>query len=149
MKIEMPCSLVTEYHVNAQKGRRWTVKEPFTFLLEDVPIVIPAGFWTDFASVPKCIWPIIDPYELGRAPVVHDYLYFVGYMEDKDYCDQVFFYAMMVDGVDRWKCSVAYRAVSWFGGWAWANYRKVNLDHYLTWKRNKFVMVNWERRNDR
>jgi Protein of unknown function (DUF1353) len=148
MKVELPNQIVTEFHPNANKGRCWTLKDPYTFYIDTVPIVAPAGFWTNFASVPKILWPIIDPYDLGRAPVVHDYLYFAGYRDDRDYCDEVFFEAMMVDGIDRWKCSVAYRAVSWFGGWAWANYRKVNFNHYLAWRGEKFIMANWEDRRN-
>jgi hypothetical protein len=39
-------------------------------------VVIPVGFVTDFASIPKILWNILPPVgTYGKAAVVHDYLY--------------------------------------------------------------------------
>lgn len=45
-------------------------------------ITIPEGFITDFASVPRFLWPIFPPLKGNRADVafiVHDYAYSYGY----------------------------------------------------------------------
>jgi hypothetical protein len=39
-------------------------------------IVVPAGFETDFASIPRVLWIIEPPLgDAGKAAVLHDYLY--------------------------------------------------------------------------
>jgi hypothetical protein len=51
---------------------------PMTYVTEDgLSITIPDGFVTDFASIPRPLWPILRPD--GRyafAAVFHDYLYY-------------------------------------------------------------------------
>src|SRR5437868_748210 len=40
------------------------------------PIVVPAGFVTDFASIPRAFWSGMSPHgQYSRAAVLHDYLY--------------------------------------------------------------------------
>ena len=38
-------------------------------------IVVPAGFETDLASVPRAAWALIAPWDVARAAIVHDILY--------------------------------------------------------------------------
>src|SRR5678810_817023 len=39
-------------------------------------IEVPAGFCTDFASIPRIVWPVIPPRgRFNRAAFVHDLLY--------------------------------------------------------------------------
>ena len=40
-------------------------------------ITVPKGFKTDLASVPRGIWWLIAPFDIARAGVVHDYLYWL------------------------------------------------------------------------
>lgn len=44
------------------------------------PIIrVPAGFVTDFASIPRAFWVVLPPTgKYGKAAVVHDYLYVMG-----------------------------------------------------------------------
>ena len=42
-------------------------------------IEVPAGFETDFASVPRLFWRVVPPWgRYSPAAVVHDYLYHTG-----------------------------------------------------------------------
>ena len=38
-------------------------------------IIVPKGYITDLASVPRAIWGVISPFDIARAAVVHDMLY--------------------------------------------------------------------------
>ena len=84
---------------------------------EDSPdvIVVPAGFETDFASIPRALWVIEPPLgEAGKAAVLHDFLYETG-ERDRVAADRIFLEAMAVLEVPWWKRSLMFRAVRMFG----------------------------------
>ncbi|WP_139385602.1 DUF1353 domain-containing protein, partial [Salmonella enterica] len=58
---------------------RWRVYEPFEFYLSDDNsdvIEVPAGFVTDFASVPRIFWTILpSDGKYAKAAIIYDYLY--------------------------------------------------------------------------
>lgn len=79
-------------------------------------IRVPAGFVTDFASVPRFFWRVVPPMgEHGKACVVHDFLYRKPSGFNKRLADAIFFDAMETLGVSWCKRWVMYLAVSWFG----------------------------------
>lgn len=110
-----------------------TTKEPQTFKLIapfhyvtqlGYTICVPAGFITDFASVPQSLWNILPPDgPYGKAAVVHDYLYRTGgkvdvspaYAFTKAESDTIFLEAMAELGVAWWRRQIMYRAVQLFG----------------------------------
>lgn len=114
---------LTVLHVEPVAGReggrrQWKLLYPFAYdcdLLREV-IVVPAGFITDFASVPRLplvYWLMND---VGQeAAVVHDYLYRNG-LYTRGICDQVFKEALEVCGVSWWRKGLMYAAVR-AGGW--------------------------------
>ena len=57
----------------------WELCEPVSYYLtepEGDTVVVPPGFVTDFASVPRPFWWWIAPWgRHGRAAIVHDFLY--------------------------------------------------------------------------
>lgn len=59
------------------KGRRIRLLEPFIYQDEEEGhiITIPAGFESDYNSVPPGLWNIFPPWEYPEAAVVHDWLY--------------------------------------------------------------------------
>ena len=82
-------------------------------------ITVPAGFETDFASVPRMFWNLIPPLgRYGEAAVVHDWLY-----RTQDYaratCDAVLLEAMEVCEVGWCTRMTIYGAVRAFGWAAW------------------------------
>jgi hypothetical protein len=78
--------------------------------------VIPAGFETDFASVPRLFWNILPPIGLyTRAAIVHDYLYQTGLVSRKE-ADLIFLQIMKTDEVDFFVRHLMYYAVRIFGG---------------------------------
>ncbi len=55
---------------------RYEVMFPVVFWYYGQKLTIPAGFKTDFASVPSWLWWFIPPHGLACNPsVIHDYLY--------------------------------------------------------------------------
>lgn len=88
-------------------------------------IVIPTGFETDFASIPKVFHSFINPAgKVRAAALVHDYLYSKrGVLPHKTYtrkeCDEIFLELMQVVGVAYWKSLTMYYAVWLFGKSSW------------------------------
>jgi hypothetical protein len=115
-------------------------------------IMVPLGFATDFASIPRLFWTILPKWgKYGNAAVVHDYLYFQQELPRKE-ADGIFREAMGVLNVAAWQKFAIYHAVRWFGFLAWrlnqkkkqAGYSKIALsapvkagDMPLHWKIGK------------
>lgn len=101
-----------EYHAGAEDSQ-----EVYT---------VPEGFVTDGASIPQFAWGIVG-HPLGlyaAAAVLHDWLY-----RTAPVCrlraDELLLEAMAVLGVGWIRRRTIYRAVRWFGGWAWEANRKL------------------------
>ena len=89
-----------EYYITDEQGEK---------------ITVPKGFVTDFASVPRIFWNIFPP--IGRytkACIIHDYMY-DNAIKTKKEADLIFYQAMDVLGVPKWKRLVMYWAVRVFG----------------------------------
>ena len=56
----------------------WLLTRPFRYQILDTDLVIdvPAGFVTDFASIPRPLWTLASPHGFySRASIIHDFLY--------------------------------------------------------------------------
>lgn len=109
-----------------QSEYRVELVQPFRYEYNGEIITVRAGFWTDFASVPRVvqnIFPPTGPYRF--AAIIHDWLYYVG-DRPKLACD-----AILRDGmlhtptkVSAWQRQAIYAAVV-VGGWPiWNRYRR-------------------------
>lgn len=86
-------------------------------------IVIPIGFQTDGASVPRIFWNIIPPWgRYGMAAVIHDYLYRWQRITRRQ-ADDTLLEAMKVKQCARWEYACIWVAVRLFGFCAWKNDR--------------------------
>lgn len=129
--VEYHTILKPEFLINSERKRHWRIGvPPFEFSVNGKHYVIPSEFLTDFASVPRFIWPIISPYELGVGPVPHDFGYYTG-VETKEYWDKVFEACMAKDKIPSWKRLAAYQAVNLFGGSTWEKYRNTDFRKVL------------------
>src|SRR5687768_3903680 len=82
-------------------------------------MIVPIGFVTDFASVPRLPLAYVLAGDTAHpAAVVHDYLYQT-HMTTKDEADDIFEEAMGVSGEPWWRRKIMSNAVRWFGGSAW------------------------------
>lgn len=86
-------------------------------------LIVPNGFKTDFASIPRALWAVLPPVGgYDRAAVVHDFLYQNGGVSRGD-ADGVLLEAMEAVGVSRITRWTIYAGVR-SGGWLiWHKYR--------------------------
>lgn len=111
-------------------GKTWVLRRDFSYDVGEEnsgeTIQVPAGFITDFASVPRVLWVLFPRWgKYGNAAVVHDYLY---WMQQDEYrrkrADEIFLEGMRdALGVGAMKAYTLYLSVR-AGGWA-------------AWKKNK------------
>jgi len=73
MKVEILSSDCTERLGN----RLWVLTQPFIFSVDDEVFVVPRGFVTDGASVPRVMYPICSPVSgpFGQGALAHDFYY--------------------------------------------------------------------------
>lgn len=121
----------TPLEVKPLDGKFWELTKGFEYHVGSHPsneiIVVPKGFITDFASVPRPLWPIIDPVgKHGKAAVIHDYCYATA-CYPRLRSDAIFLEGMEVLNVELWKREVMYKAVVWCGWWAWYKHRNREL----------------------
>ncbi len=99
-----------------QSDNKSLLKTPLIYESDILGIItVPAGFKTDFASVPRI--PLAYMLFGGvakQAAVVHDYLYSRKDINRKD-ADNTFLEAMKVSGVSFFKRQAMYAAVRLFG----------------------------------
>lgn len=116
-------------------NNEWRVYKEFTYIREPYPdgpkIIVPAGFNTDFASVPRIFWIFISPVDRhGKAAVLHDYMYRTE-MFPRHICDYIFKEAMTSINVAGWKKFLIYWNVRIFGFFVWL---KRKLTTKTDWK---------------
>jgi len=82
-------------------------------------IVVPAGFVTDFASVPRALWSELSPVgEHKLAAIVHDYLYWFQPCEREE-TDNLLMIAMKTGGVSDLQRGAVYTGVRLGSADAW------------------------------
>jgi hypothetical protein len=125
-------------------GRHWKTNRNLEYRVGDQTsyfrVLVPVGFITDFASVPRPLWWRFPP--TGRytqAAVLHDYLYQFPRLDilsthqdsvsghvsiDRETCDVIFEEAMETLGVNSWDRLLMFLGVR-LGGWKpWNTYRR-------------------------
>lgn len=111
---EAPLPSIQLEEVLGARGRFQT-SNPYKVNITNVnkEIIIPKGYVTDMASVPRFLWPILGPHEIGiTAPVVHDYLRDKGELlgVSRRQADSVFkdiLRRQMVDRGSAWRAGAA------------------------------------------
>ena len=129
------------------EGNRYRLVEPYVYewMHEEAlyRITVPKGFVSNLASVPRILWFYISPFDLGRAAIVHDWLYakrgalpgtsfqrwkgewfegewtVVSERWSRRDADRLFARMMRESGVSRTKRRRAFWAVRIFGGGKW------------------------------
>ncbi|GAB3320155.1 hypothetical protein GCM10027299_13460 [Larkinella ripae] len=73
-----PPEIVVKYIGNRKRTSLWELVSSLQVELSDGSLLdIPAGYTTNFASVPRILWNILPPFGISVciASLVHDYLY--------------------------------------------------------------------------
>lgn len=121
-----PLDIRYDAHASKTLGAdHWRIISSFRYYLgnkySEQWVTVPAGYLTDGASVPQLVWNLIPPWgNYGQAAVVHDLLceYLAIVVEGelvsitRERCDEIFYEAMGVLGVQDWKRWAIYRGVS-------------------------------------
>ena len=102
-------------------GNFWHTRAPLEWVsrVSGRGVTVPAGFVTDFASIPRIVWPLLPKWgKYGLASVVHDYLYAVGRGLRSD-ADAALLEAMEDLHESSWRYSLVYRGVRLVGDGPW------------------------------
>ena len=117
--------MLIDVHHETARGDILTLKEELVILWRGKVLVVPEGFESDGASVPRFLWasvsPRIDPRTL-RGAVVHDFIYRNhpdGWIRKE--ADELFYDLIREEGLSWGKAQKAYWGVRLFGGAAWRN----------------------------
>ena len=112
------------------KGHKFQLVRDWHLEINGKEVIVPAGFWTDFASIPKCFRSLISPLdEHLKAAILHDWLYYESKLFGKKIsikaADDIFLTAMRMCGTGWIKRHTMYAGVR-TGGWvAYNNYRRL------------------------
>ena len=118
---------ITEDVVLRIVNKGWRLEEPLSYYSDVLgeTIAVPAGFFTDLASVPRVMrWVVpVANAKNRRAAIVHDYLCYEEVQEKYDItqrqADEVFREALEVCGVStvgRWGMWTPVRGFQWTKG---------------------------------
>jgi len=111
--------------LNSKDPKNWILYEDLKVIIKNIYFVVPKGFETDFASVPRFLKPLV-PYRYVYNPVVvvHDYLY-TTHEVDRKTADEILRCGLKVLGnntlASRFFATVFYIAVRLFG---WSHWNK-------------------------
>jgi len=87
------------------------------FYIEDTEFVIPTGFETDLASIPRVAWPVMSPAysQFIRPAIVHDWFYRMTCDFNRQQTDLIFYHMLRQEGVSITSATLMYYAVRLFG----------------------------------
>ena len=110
---------ITELKTTPIDDKYWLVNEEYRYQTSKGLVVVPKGFRTDYASVPRVFRNIINSYgKHGRAAVVHDWLYSSRCEVNisRAEADKIFLEIMVEWNVKKYKRILMYILVRIFGG---------------------------------
>lgn len=103
--------------VELQEGRKnWKLIDDFMFVTyKGDPILVPKGFITNFASIPRIpiIFDLVGNYGHAAA-TLHDYLYRRTTISREE-CDNIFYQALRTTGIASWRARLMWLGVRAFG----------------------------------
>lgn len=112
-------------------GNRWELMREFSYYISDKDkgqiILVPKGFTTDFASIPRLFWTLIGhpTGKYGKAAIIHDYLYHIQ-TKTRSQTDRIFYEAMRVLKVSFIKRWLMYHYVKTLGWIPWGMHKRRN-----------------------
>ncbi len=114
-------------------GEFWVMGNDLVFSVRDTGqrIVVPRGFVTDFASVPRIFWSVFPRHgEYTRAAIVHDFLYWEQRCT-RSQADELFDIIMQDSDVDSTTRLAIYAAVRVWGNSAWQANTEARQEGYV------------------
>jgi len=104
-----------------EDGKSWTVFRDLVWRTSEGYVLVPKGFKTDLASIPRALRSFYPKTgKQNAAAVLHDYHYRTPELfTSKSTADKLFKEAMLSCGVKPFKANTFYLGVKWFGGSSW------------------------------
>lgn len=103
---------------------QWVLAQPLEYKGNRDTFIVPVGFATDFASVPRAFWSLFPPYgRHTKAAVLHDFLYVAQITSRKD-ADGIFLRVMKELGTSWVRRRIMHRAVRLAGWGPWKSARQ-------------------------
>lgn len=117
------------------------------------PVIVPKGFVTDFASIPRVFWSLFKPDgNYAYAAVIHDYLY---WQQDRPKTEADFIFRSAMDdlNINDSQAFILYKAVDTFGSSAWksnAELKKTGEQRVLKKfpERPEITWEEWKKKTD-
>lgn len=110
--------------VFGKKFSWWKLEKNCLVKLDSEHLLIPKGYVTNFASVPRIFYLFIPPHGLTVNPsIVHDYLYEKDNNKTRKQCDDIWKQLMKEAGVKDWQIYSMYIFVRIFGSFNWKKYK--------------------------
>ena len=116
-------------HLEDARGNVFTVLYPYRVNFGGRSFLIPRGFESDGASVPRLFWRVVFPNSDSHATtagICHDYIYRTqpeGWTREE--ADRMFLALLVEFGTPVRRALAAYHAVRLFGWIAWRENRKL------------------------
>ena len=129
--------------------QKWKILENFIFyrgsINDNDVYLVPRGFITDGASVPRQLWSIMPPVgaKYSKAAVIHDMLYATE-MVTRAEADKIFLEAMKVLKVSKWKRWSMYLAVRAAGWRVWQKHDRAEVLRLRTWVESETIKYQQE-----
>ena len=114
---EMEIIYLNMCRLTPYKDYSFQLTESFMVSVDSRTLIIPRGFITDLASIPRFLWSFYSPTEVSTIlpAVLHDYLYGCVSEYNRYEADNIFYYALRENGVSKWKALKYYYGVRIFG----------------------------------
>lgn len=117
-------NIIFRTHRENSRGDVFTVLYKYRVNWCGKMFMIPRGFESDGASVPRIFWRLVFPNSDSHATtagICHDYIYRLqpeGWTREE--ADRMFLTFLIEFGANRWAANRAYEAVRLFGWLAWS-----------------------------
>jgi hypothetical protein len=107
-------------HIIDDDSKKDTIEFDYQVTIFENKIVVPAGFRTDYASIPSLFLPLFKRSENGykKPAVIHDWLY-QAQIYSKELSDNIFKEAMRINGTSLLTRTLIFNAVKFFGFDSW------------------------------
>ena len=116
-------NIIYRIHREDERGNVFTVLYPYRVNFGGKSFLVPRGFESDGASVPRLFWRVVFPNSDSHATtagICHDWIYRTQPADwTRGEADRMFLALLIEFGTPIHQALAAYRAVRLFGGIAW------------------------------
>lgn len=134
----------------SNNGREFKVTQDYYYWYKGEWLIVPKGFITDFASIPRVFWNIYPPTGIYMpAALLHDFYYAcelkspLPYAKDMDpryWCDCLFYDVMKDCGCNWFTRYTMYRAVR---DWGWITWNSKGHSEKAEITRQLLTNIKW------